>query len=81
MTLTDLTIWNNYTMLLLAAIGMINLVTFIITSLLLASQKDANTVAGLRYETLRLRQHWCHWRSGCHGKLQHGVSCTWIFIH
>ena len=64
LTMTDLTIWSNYALLLLALLGVVSVIALVVTSLTPASLKDSETVAKLRYETLRLNDHLRRLREG-----------------
>ena len=55
--MTDLTVFNNYALMLLALIGIASIVIFAVTSLLPTTKEGTSSIASLRYEALRLNDH------------------------
>ena len=57
LTVTDLTVFHNYMLVMLALVGITSLVIITVTSLLPASEGRKSSIASLRYEALRLDDH------------------------
>ena len=57
LTVTDLTVFHNYMLVMLALVGITSLVIITVTSLLPASEGRKSSIASLRYEALRLNDH------------------------